>query len=62
MTTVAAQGELEFDEQILHHVGNELRSIAGTDVRWYAAQHKQVRQRLDHGMCSIWSVVCHCVV
>lgn len=62
MTTVAAQGELECDEHILHRVGNELRSIVGMDVRWHAAQHKQVRQRLDHGMCSIWSVVSHCVV
>lgn len=62
MTTVAAQGEFEFDERILHRVGNELRSIVGTDVRWHAAQHKQVCQRLDHGMCSIWSVVTHSVV
>ena len=53
MTTVAAQGELEFDEQIPHCIGNELRSIVGTDVRWHAAQHKQVRQRLDHGMRSV---------
>lgn len=62
MTTVAAQGELEFDEQIPHCIGNELRSIVGTDVRWHAAQHKQVRQRLDHGMRSVWSVVSHCVM
>ena len=62
MTTVTVRVNSSSMSRSFTASANELQPIVGTDVCWQAAQHKQVRQRLHHGMRSIWLVAPHCVV